>query len=603
MACAHAAALGAARRSGCAAAINVHYRCTLARSTGARADGEANREAAGVRGGCAFAALHITRPTCRQRCKYCSPRLTTRLSSARRGCTTRYNKLCAAPARSTAVYVRRGTASGMQHHLLSTREHPCAPVRTRGILCAPARAVAHAWLQLAWLWHARRCGSAIAALHLPGRRRCCKQRSPLLATRVGDARGASSTCYNQRPAAAARSHCDVRNRLECGTCCAPVSTCGHVCARVAPCAQLLAPVRTRGCSWLDWRTRTDAGSSAFAALHLPGRRRRQQQRPPGLATRLGNARSASATLYNQLRAAPARSQRCAKSPGMRHLRRTREHACARVGTCGTLCAPARASAHAWLQLAELRHDQQCSSSTAALHLRGRRLRCEQRSPLLATRVGDARSASSTCYNQRPAAPARSHSDVRNRLECGTGCAPVSTCGTLCAAARASAHAWLQLAWLRHTHRSGSAVAGLHLSGRRRHCEQRSPRLATRLGSARRRASTMRDNQLRVAPARALCVRTRCDDVRNHLESRTCTGESARVTPCAHLLTPVRTRAKPSQLLRGAWPAPARRQPTTCRVYGAQPARPSLAARHRPPRAATRLTKERAQRAQRALNSC
>jgi hypothetical protein len=106
--CAHAAALGVARRSGCAAAINVHYRCTLARSTGARADGEANRATASVVvRGCAFAALHI--PRRRQGCKQRSPRLTTRLSSARRACTTRYNQLCAAPARSTAVYVRRET--------------------------------------------------------------------------------------------------------------------------------------------------------------------------------------------------------------------------------------------------------------------------------------------------------------------------------------------------------------------------------------------------------------------------------------------------------------------------------------------------------------
>ncbi len=47
----------------------------------------------------------------------------------------------------------------MRPHLLRTREHVCARVRTRGTLCAPARADAHTWLQLAWLRHAHRCGS------------------------------------------------------------------------------------------------------------------------------------------------------------------------------------------------------------------------------------------------------------------------------------------------------------------------------------------------------------------------------------------------------------------------------------------------------------
>jgi hypothetical protein len=135
------------------------------------------------------------------------------------------------------------------------------------------------------------------------------------------------------------------------------------------------------------------------ALHLRGRRQRCKQRSARHATRLGSARSASTTRYKQLRAAAARllCNQCVKSCGMRHLLRTLEHVCARVCTCAHRCAILAASAHAWLQLAWLRHAQRCRSVVTALRLPGRRQRGEQRSPCHATRVDNARSADTTRY--------------------------------------------------------------------------------------------------------------------------------------------------------------------------------------------------------------
>jgi hypothetical protein len=58
----------------------------------------------------------------------------------------------------------------------------------------------------------------------------------------------------------------------------------------APGAHLLAPVRTRGCSWLGCGASTDVAGSASAALHLPGCRQRCEHRSLRLAARIGNAR-------------------------------------------------------------------------------------------------------------------------------------------------------------------------------------------------------------------------------------------------------------------------------------------------------------------------
>jgi hypothetical protein len=164
---------------------------------------------------------------------------------------------------------------------------------------------------------------------------------------------------------------------------------------------------------------------------------------------------------------------------------------ARAGNCCTRCAPPGASARAWLQLAWLRRVCRCGSAIAALHLHyGKpRQRCEQRSPRLATRSSNAadRFRFITRYYQLRAAPACSQCELRNRLECGTCCACASTYGHVYALARANAHAWLQLAWLRHaacgTTMQQRTLAALHLPGRRRRCEQRSPRLATRYTNA------------------------------------------------------------------------------------------------------------------------
>jgi hypothetical protein len=156
---------------------------------------------------------------------------------------------------------------GMRH-LLRTREHVCARVRTCGTLCAPAGASAHAWLQLAWLRHAHRCGNAVAALKQPGRRRRRQQRPPRPATRLGYARYASNMRYKQMRELR-RSQC--KRAQSPGIMRHLVSTCGHVCARVAPCAHLLATVRTRGCSWLGCHTRSDAAAQSQRALHQRGR--------------------------------------------------------------------------------------------------------------------------------------------------------------------------------------------------------------------------------------------------------------------------------------------------------------------------------------------
>jgi hypothetical protein len=228
----------------------------------------------------------------------------------------------------------------------------------------------------------------------------------------------------------------------CGTLCAPARADEHTCLQLA------------------WLPHACHSRSAIAASHLPGAR--------------------------QLVAI-----RCAKRSGMRHLLCTREHPCALARTRGTLCAAARARAHAWLQLAWLQRVQ-------ALGQRDRSASPARPSPALGAafappvkRFSSARSASTTLYNQLCAARARSccgcakSSGMRHLLRTHEHvCARVRARGTLCAAARAHAHAWLQLARLRHWQCCGSAVAALHQLGRRRHCDQRPPRLTTRLGKAR-----------------------------------------------------------------------------------------------------------------------
>jgi hypothetical protein len=78
------------------------------------------------------------------RAAFTSPRYTTRPRAAQ------YSALYPAARCGSSFAPRCAKLSGMRH-LLRTREHPCAPVRTRGTQCAPAGANAHAWLQLAWL--------------------------------------------------------------------------------------------------------------------------------------------------------------------------------------------------------------------------------------------------------------------------------------------------------------------------------------------------------------------------------------------------------------------------------------------------------------------
>ncbi len=148
-------------------------------------------------------------------------------------------------------------AAPAAHQPVSTCAHVCARVAPCAHMVAPARTRACSWLD---------CGPSSAAagdrVSSPARPSPVFRPTPLrLATRLSNARNnASAALYNQLRAAPARSQCNVHNRLECGTCCAPVSTCGHVSARVAPGAHLLAPVRTRGCSWLGCGMRSNAAA-------------------------------------------------------------------------------------------------------------------------------------------------------------------------------------------------------------------------------------------------------------------------------------------------------------------------------------------------------
>jgi hypothetical protein len=156
----------------------------------------------------------------------------------------------------------------------------------------------------------------VAALHLPARpspalrapvgRRASRHDSAERANRV---QGVISSCPLRH---AARSQCDVRNRLERGTCCAPVGTCPHT---------LCVPARADAHAWLQLvqlrrsapmrQPVRRADAAAGAALHLRRRGLQRCQRSPRLATRLGYARSASSTRYNQLRGASSVAKRAA----------------------------------------------------------------------------------------------------------------------------------------------------------------------------------------------------------------------------------------------------------------------------------------------------
>ncbi len=285
------------------------------------------------------------RPSPAWRATFASP------SNARRASTTRYNQMRAAPARLQCGYVK-SSRCGTCCAPVSTWGHMYARVRTGA---HPLGASAHAWLQLVWLRHAHHCSIVIELLHLPGRRQRCEQRPTRFPIRLGtaptvcsvsdpaaryacalyspriSARGAPNPLmfrFALGPCTSTRSHCDVQNRLECSTCCAPVSTCGRESAHVAPCAHPLAPVRTRGCSWRVLQS-AQRCRSAVVALHLPGRRRRTERRCPASPHLVTNTwlrplytdggfiyavrRALEALVVNAQRAAPRPAQLCGRS--------------------------------------------------------------------------------------------------------------------------------------------------------------------------------------------------------------------------------------------------------------------------------------------------
>ncbi len=164
---------------------------------------------------------------------------------------------CQARASLSQFDVQNGLECGTCCAPVSIRAHLHAPAAPCAQLLAPARTRGCSWLGCS---ASKRWGRETAALHLPGHRQRWEQRSPRLsndsAALAAQAPRFITSCALRELVRAA----DARNRLECGTCCAPTSTCAHVSARVAPCAQLLAPTRTRGCSWLGCGT----GSAAAA---------------------------------------------------------------------------------------------------------------------------------------------------------------------------------------------------------------------------------------------------------------------------------------------------------------------------------------------------
>jgi hypothetical protein len=267
----------------------------------------------------------------------------------------------------------------------------------------------------------------------------------------------------------------VRNRLECGTCCAPVSTCGHVCARVAPCAHLLAPVRTRGCSWLGCSPRSDAAA-----------------RP-------------------------------------------------RRFTCNAVSCSAASDRQA------SRHDAATRAEQAPCVITSRVLRQLVRS-----------------------------ADVRNRVECGTCCAPVSTCGHVSARVAPGAHLHAPVrtrgcGWLGCGTRSAAAAPSQRFTYQAVAGIASSVRPASRHDSAARAAEQAPCVITSCASRQLVRIAMMCEIVFLNAAPApvsTCGHVSARVAPCAHLLTPVRTRAKPSQLLRGAWRPQAPTKPAALHLWRA-----------------------------------
>jgi hypothetical protein len=130
------------------------------------------------------------------------------------------------------------------------------------MVCVPSRRCS--------LRRARAAATGWAVLRAAMRQRVCSRRFSCQAVAgvASSVRPASRHDSATRAVQAARviSSCALRQLvrsamcelLECGSCCAPVSTCAHVCAPAAPCVHLLAPTRTRGCSRLGCGTRRDA---------------------------------------------------------------------------------------------------------------------------------------------------------------------------------------------------------------------------------------------------------------------------------------------------------------------------------------------------------
>jgi hypothetical protein len=293
-----------------------------------------------------------------------------------------------------------------------------------------------------------------------------------------------------------------------------VSTCGHVSAPVAPCAHLHRTCpRLPAHAWLQLASLRHVRRTALAAAA-----RSQRFTCQAVASVVSYVRSASRHgSATQAERATCVIISCALRPVVYtamcetlsekwHLLRTREHVSARVCTCGTLCAPLSASVHAWLQMAWLRHAQRCSSQC----IRGAGFgHCQAVASITSSvhpALGTARSAvqriKTSCALRQLVQCGCAKSSRRRHLLCTREhpCAPVRTRGNLCAPARASAHAWLQLAC--------SAVVRAVIPQRVRGASPARPSPASRatFGASRNAygANTARYKQLRGAPARSQC---------------------------------------------------------------------------------------------------